>query len=976
MAIQNSFKIGDIVTARDRLWRIDQIQSDEKNKDFYFYSVSSITGQQVSEVLFPSIEPIEEAKIPFPVNNKIGSPIYQKLLLNALRLDLIYGTSSFISLQNSKVIPVSYQLVPVLMALNLPKVRLLLADDVGLGKTIEAGLILQELLGRKRINRVLFITPANLREQWQGTLREIFGIDAVIMSRTNRKFLESELLVGGSPWGYYNFVITSMDYAKRIGVREEIMQFPWDMLVIDEAHNVMKPHLGTENEEADEFKMSYGFAKKMTEMIPHVLLLTATPHNGYKDSFASILDMVNPSIVKRINDRIEIERTLALNHICQRRRKDVEQWIKPSSFGKKPFPERDSDEIYSQPSEQFLKAMEILNKFFFKVLKQAEKSPVGERKLSYWTVLHFHKRLISSPAALVCSVQNRLEEIERKIAKQYQAIQNTENFLSAQEAGQAVMDGNETDRLSEEELDGRTDKYILSKSLEDLNEEKKLLKDVEATSRKLMDNDADHKLKKLLDEILPTMFKNSKKIILFTRYIDTLYYLKEKFEEKNKTTVKYRDLDLYEIHGEMPTQKRQENYAAFLKSNKMKLLLSTDCMSEGIDLQFSANQIINYELTWNPNRLEQRNGRVDRFGQPEEKVFIRTIIMENTLEMDILELLVKKARDIKEEYGFVPGFFGDPEKVIDHLMAKRKKEKKAQTTLDQFVQFSPQIMEDLVSLFFSKKNVEDMVKDSFYGHNNVNLSEVEERMKLTENEIGNSKTLLEFLKIAVDLYGGKITPTPDNAEIYELTLPESIQKELDFEFGSRYLITPNMELSNIRKDAIGLTLKNPIVAGLVEKVKNEAFAEDTPFYGRTGAYASQEVDKVSAIYFLKIRYLVMTEPKTLMEEIVPFGLDLLSKDALPNEKVLKIWESPRLNHGNSEDRLLKHLQLALTIPELETKFHAVGEHALEKLIADRKNMIARLSTQGVATDLLGIDKIEIAGVDLLTISLIYPSSKK
>jgi len=343
--------------------------------------------------------------------------------------------------------------------------------------------------------------------------------------------------------------------------------------------------------------MSYGFAKKMTEMIPHVLLLTATPHNGYKDSFASILDMVNPSIVKRINDRIEIERTLALNHICQRRRKDVEQWIKPSSFGKKPFPERDSDEIYSQPSEQFLKAMEILNKFFFKVLKQAEKSPVGERKLSYWTVLHFHKRLISSPAALVCSVQNRLEEIERKIAKQYQAIQNTENFLSAQEAGQAVMDGNETDRLSEEELDGRTDKYILSKSLEDLNEEKKLLKDVEATSRKLMDNDADHKLKKLLDEILPTMFKNSKKIILFTRYIDTLYYLKEKFEEKNKTTVKYRDLDLYEIHGEMPTQKRQENYAAFLKSNKMKLLLSTDCMSEGIDLQFSANQIINYELT-------------------------------------------------------------------------------------------------------------------------------------------------------------------------------------------------------------------------------------------------------------------------------------------------------------------------------------------------------------------------------------------
>ncbi len=192
MKIETEFNIGEIVKARDRLWRIDQIIIKEKKikdelKKFTLYSVSNITGQPSSQLLIPDIEPIEKSTVPNPSADKIGSPGYQRLLLDAIKLDLIYGTTSFISLQNSKVIPISYQMVPVLMALNLKNTRLLLADDVGLGKTIESGLILQELLGRKKINRVLFVTPANLREQWKTILKHFFGIDAVIMSRRNRR---------------------------------------------------------------------------------------------------------------------------------------------------------------------------------------------------------------------------------------------------------------------------------------------------------------------------------------------------------------------------------------------------------------------------------------------------------------------------------------------------------------------------------------------------------------------------------------------------------------------------------------------------------------------------------------------------------------------------------------------------------------------------------------------------------------------
>jgi len=322
------------VKARDRLWRIGNIKIEQKEvsgnkKEFVLYSVSNITGQPSSQILIPDIEEIKDAKLPRPSPEQIGSPIYQKLLLDAMKLDLIYGTTSFISLQNSKVIPVSYQMVPVLMALNLKNVRLLLADDVGLGKTIEAGLILQELLGRKRIRRVLFVTPANLRDQWKTILKEFFGINAVIMSSRNRRKLESQLLVGGNPWGYYNFIITSIDYAKQPGVREEIIQFDWDMVIIDEAHNVMRPHLGTDDPRADSFKQSYGFARILAEEYENLLLLTATPHNGHRDCFSSLLEMIHPALVtEEASHKYLINKDKAINHICQRRREDVRIGLK------------------------------------------------------------------------------------------------------------------------------------------------------------------------------------------------------------------------------------------------------------------------------------------------------------------------------------------------------------------------------------------------------------------------------------------------------------------------------------------------------------------------------------------------------------------------------------------------------------------------------------------------------------------------
>ena len=977
------FSIGEIVKARDRLWRIDQIHKVEKEihnvkKNFIYYSVSNITDQPSSEVLIPDIEEIRKSAVPRPTPDKVGSPRYQRLLLNAIKLDLIYGTTSFISLQNSKVIPISYQMVPVLMALNLKKVRLLLADDVGLGKTIEAGLILQELLGRKKITRVLFVTPANLREQWRGILKSFFGIDAVIMSSRNRRRLESELLLDGNPWGYYNFVITSTDYAKKPMVKYEILQFDWDMIIIDEAHNVMLPHLGITDTSSDKVKQSYSFAKALadSDKFPHLLLLTATPHNGYKDSFASLLQMINPKIISNNNlKNPEIDRELSTKHICQRRRSDVEKWISGSKYEKNPFPIREPGiEKFIEPSQQFFDTLKLLSKFSNHVLKSFESKPEKQKKFNYWVIFHFHKRMISSPHALLCSINHRTKEIDKRLQRKNLELEESQSLLSLQEAAQSVLDGNETDTLSEEDRDEKSDRAGLTEDLKDLQLEKQILNAIKDTIPELKKKD--NKIYRLIDDILPTMFRKSGKVIIFTRYIDTLTYIVENLnlQIENKS-LRYKGFKIFNIHGKLASQKRLEAYNNFLKEDKA-ILVTTDCMAEGIDLQFSANQLINYELTWNPNRLEQRNGRIDRFGQPKKKVYIRTFIMDNTIEMDILNLLVNKANRIKEDYGFVPGFFGDPKAIIDHIYIRQQKKAQVDGTLDKWVGISNIVLESLVSIFFSETNYEEVLKDSFYGQNNINLDEIERRMYLTKESIGDNKTLYEFLEGAIRLFSGQINPLEDSEEVFQVILPEKIQKEIGVNFKDRYKITTNMEISAKNSDIEGINLKNSLVSGLIDKVKNEAFSERHDFYGRTAAVSSSEITDVTVIFNVKIRYVVNTEPKSLMEEIAQMGIELFIPEVILTDADLdKLWRSRWENHGKSNKYIQKHLKRALELDILDKLLVELGEKRLKTIVKERRKMIKNLKEQGVAADMEGIDDIEVVGVDMLTLTIIYPLSE-
>jgi hypothetical protein len=563
------FAPGTVITARSRLWRVDGCPADD------VLVATTIDGGEARQVKFyVPFEEIAAGHLDRPDPDRVGYLSAQELLLRAYRLNLLHGTAPLLSLQRSRVIPKDYQLVPVVMSLELPRrgepcVRMLLADDVGLGKTIEAGLIATELRSRQLANRVLVIVPASLREQWREALDYFFHLPARIISSRHRRQMERELPAGANPWEVYDTLIVSVDYAKRPAIKNQILEQRWDLVIVDEAHQVAKPHQSGPDQSVSMDRYELAQALATGDRVRHLLLLTATPHNGYTDTFASLLRMLDVGAVEGPPHAPRIIRPVAQHHVCQRRRQDVERWFQddPASGqrarGRSPFPDRDQDEVPVPPTAYEMDAIRAVEAYGERVLAQAQAGSAQARTLAHWTVLHFHKRALSSPAALRCSLRNRRQRLKEDLAEALAAREAQEDTPIPPETARAnVLDEDTGERLTDEEVGRRTERYVYG-SPEQLRAELAHLEEVLAQAEKVTPS-RDNKLQRLLDVVLKEMLRLDPRVIIFTRYVDTMDYVAAQIEDARQ----YPDVTVLTIHGGLSEAQRGETFRAFERAPK------------------------------------------------------------------------------------------------------------------------------------------------------------------------------------------------------------------------------------------------------------------------------------------------------------------------------------------------------------------------------------------------------------------------
>jgi ERCC4-related helicase len=511
-----------------------------------------------------------------------------------------------------------YQLDPVVRAIQMPRVNLLIADDVGLGKTIEAGMVGLELIIRHRARKVLVVCPSSLQIQWRDQMRDKFGLDFRIVDSNLLKELRRKRGIHVNPWAHFPRLITSIDFLKRerpLRLFRETLPAPgepiyprkYDLLIVDEAHNCAPSGVGRYAQDS----LRTQALRELTPHFEHKLFLTATPHNGYQESFSALLELLDNQRFARGTrpDRKQLEAVMV-------RRLKNDPAFAVNHLGLRRFPPRILEPIevpYSDEERQVHAALRQYTK-----LRTTRSEGPAEKFATEFVLKTLKKRLFSCPAAFLAT----LEQHERSLKQSSKGSTKPTLGLVQQE-----LDRLDEEYADDEEYDEATADAVdtASRLFRELaKDEADLLRTMRDWAKKARAQ-RDSKVKELVHWLQNTLKPNgawgNERVIIFTEYRATQNWLQEVLAAEGFT----KGDRLLTMFGGMDPKKREEVKAAFQTSpdiSPVRILLATDAASEGLDLQNFCSRLIHYEIPWNPNRMEQRNGRVDRHGQKADKVLI------------------------------------------------------------------------------------------------------------------------------------------------------------------------------------------------------------------------------------------------------------------------------------------------------------------------------------------------------------------
>lgn len=640
-------------------------------------------GEEMQVIWEAEVAPVVHETLALPVPDGFDTPARLDAFLSAVQWGAI-ASASETKLQSpfrSGIEIEEYQLAPVVRALQMVRVNLLIADDVGLGKTIEAGLVAQELLIRHRARRMLIVCPSALQQQWRDQMRAKFGLDFRIVDSELMRRLRRSRGLHVNPWTHFPRLITSMDYLKRDHplrlFREALpahgeVSYPrrFDLLIVDEAHNIAPSGVG--KYAVDSHRTAA--VRIIAPHFEHRLFLTATPHNGYPESFAALLELLDP---QRFARGIPPGRQQLAQVMVRRLKSELVTWD-----GTPRFPPRTLHPLEVAYSDAEQAAHVALQEYTR--LRQQHFSDTVERTATEFVLKLLKKRLLSSPAAF----QRTLHKHQQSLTTATRGTPGQRPHRPKEGILRAMLDDVTENYGNDEAYEHETDDAVATTTAlfaPPTAAEQTLLQQMQQwadEAARRPDSKARTLIAWLHTTLRPAGVWNSERVIIFTEYRATQQWLQTLLAAEGITN----DDRLLVLYGGMDDDQREYIKAAFQADpadSPVRVLLATDAASEGIDLQRHCHRLIHYEIPWNPNRMEQRNGRIDRHGQQHPPTIYhfaphgyatRTVdtaapVGKLAGDLEFLMRAVNKVEAIRQDLGKVGPVIAD--QVTEAMLGKR-----------------------------------------------------------------------------------------------------------------------------------------------------------------------------------------------------------------------------------------------------------------------------------------------------------------
>ncbi len=799
-----NFAPGDLVRARGREW-----VALPPPRDGILALRPLSGGGNDTVVLDPALEllPVEPARFDLPVDAAATVQAKAALLADAMRLTLRRGAGPFRSAAQLAFEPRTYQLVPLLMALRMAVPRLLIADDVGIGKTIEAGLILRELMDRGEVDAFSVLCPPHLVEQWLGELKARFGIDAVPVTSSTASRLERGLPLAQTLFEAYPFTVVSLDYIKAEKRREGFARACPDFVIVDEAHACVGTHKGKQQR----FDLLQGLARNPDR---RMIFLTATPHSGDEEAFARLLSLIDPSFASMDFEDTRYRERLA-RHFVQRRRIDL---VTGDWNEERAFPKHETTEFAYHLSDTHRDFQEAVLDYCFGIVSQAG-SGQREQRLAFWGTLALMRCVGSSPAAALSALRNRMSSESERLEPQIYDDDGDDEDAVDLEPGTAFD----------------VDPALLA-----------LVQRTEELVGK-----PDPKLAALIETLTPIIKKGANPVV-FCRYLATAEHVRDGLRKA------FPKLTIEAVTGVLTPDERRDRVADMAPSDEEKpaqrLLVATDCLSEGINLQQLFDTVVHYDLSWNPTRHQQREGRVDRFGQPAD--LVRSIMMfspDSAIDGAVLEVILRKAEEIRKATGVTVPLPEERGPVTDALMASMMLRRRGSPQLTLDLRFEDSVK--AVEARWRDASENERKSRARFAQNAMKPQEVAPEWEKVRALLGSPADARVFVERAMARFGIPLEPRKAMLLAHVDALDAGLRERL-----AEHDLKGSVRLATMEPAPSGtalLTRTHPLTATLAEALVEASLDPESLSglgIGRVGAWPTTAVQQVTRLALLRIRF--------------------------------------------------------------------------------------------------------------------------